>query len=62
MQLQQGSFKQQMKVLHKVHTEVEQAMAVLDKETGKLLRYCQLLVHPNYKKAWSYHQPMNSDN
>jgi hypothetical protein len=53
MQLQQGSLKQQMKVLHKLHTEVEQEMAVLDKETGKLLNYCQLLVHPKYKKDWS---------
>jgi hypothetical protein len=42
-----------MKVLHKLHTEVEQAMAVLNKETGKLLNYCQLLVHPKYRKDWS---------
>ena len=53
MQLQRGSFKQQIKVLHKVHTKVEQAVAVFDKETGKLLNYRQLLVHPKYKKAWS---------
>ena len=51
MQLQRGSFKQQMKVLHKLHNEVEQALAVLDKETGKLLNYRQLLVHPKYKKV-----------
>ncbi|KAL7502572.1 hypothetical protein ACHAXN_003578 [Cyclotella atomus] len=53
MQLQRGSFKHQMKALHKLHVEVEQAMAVLDKDSGKLLNYRQLLVHPKYKKDWS---------
>jgi hypothetical protein len=53
MQLQQGSLKQQMKMLYKLHAEVEQAMAVLDKDTGKLLNYRQLLVHPKYRKDWS---------
>jgi hypothetical protein len=36
-----------------LHVEVEQAMAVLDKDTGKLLNYRQLLVHPKYRKDWS---------
>jgi hypothetical protein len=53
MHLQRGSLKQQMKTLFKLHAEVEQAMAVLDKDSGKLLNYRQLLVHPKYKKAWS---------
>jgi hypothetical protein len=53
MQLQRRSFKQQMKVLYNLHVEVEQAMAVLDKESGKLLNYRQLLVHPKYSKDWS---------
>jgi hypothetical protein len=33
--------------------EVEKAMMVLDEESGKLLRYKQLLKHPKYKKKWS---------
>jgi hypothetical protein len=53
MQLQRGLMKQQIKVLRKLHAEVEQAMAVLNKATEKLLNYRQLLVHPKYKKAWS---------
>jgi hypothetical protein len=28
-------------------------MAVLDQDTGKLLNYRQLLVHPKYRKEWS---------
>jgi hypothetical protein len=36
----------------RVEQEVHQALAVLDKETGKLLNYRQLLKHPKYKKDW----------
>jgi hypothetical protein len=28
-------------------------MAVLDKDTGTLLNYRQLLVHPKYRQEWS---------
>jgi hypothetical protein len=28
-------------------------MAVMDKDTGKLLNYRQLMSSPKYKKAWS---------
>jgi hypothetical protein len=42
------------KAIHKQFTRMEnkvhQALAVMDKETGKLLNYCQLLRHPKYKK------------
>jgi hypothetical protein len=33
--------------------KVHQAMAVMDKDTGKLLNYRQLMNSPKYKKAWS---------
>lgn len=33
--------------------KVERAMLVLDEESGKLLKYKDLLRHPNYKKQWS---------
>jgi hypothetical protein len=29
------------------------AYAVLDDETGNLLKYCHLLKHPKYKDVWS---------
>jgi len=32
--------------------KVHQALAVVDKKTGKLLNYCQLMRHPKYKTAW----------
>ena len=35
-----------------VENEVHQAMAVLDKATGKMLNYRQLMWHPTYKKDW----------
>ena len=36
-----------------MENEVHKALAVMDKDTGKLLNYRQLLRHPKYKKAWS---------
>jgi hypothetical protein len=33
--------------------QLEIAMPVLDQETGKLLEYRQLLVHPRYKDVWN---------
>jgi hypothetical protein len=35
-----------------MENEVQQALAVMDKETGKLLNYRQLMRHPTYKKVW----------
>ena len=35
-----------------MENEVQQALAVMDKETGKLLTYCQLMRHTKYKKVW----------
>ncbi len=37
----------------KMENEVYQALAVMDKETGRLLNYRQLLHSPKHKKAWS---------
>ena len=42
-----------LRAFQKLEQEVEQAMHVLDKESGKLLNYRQLLQHPKYKKEWS---------
>jgi hypothetical protein len=37
----------------RLENEVHLAMAVMDKDTGKLLNYRQLMNNPKYKKAWS---------
>ena len=39
--------------LARLENEVHQALAVMDKQTGKMLNYRQLMRHPFYKKAWS---------
>ena len=36
----------------KTESEVHQAMAVMDAESGKLLNYKQLMRHPKYKGKW----------
>jgi hypothetical protein len=38
----------------RLENEVHQAMAVMDKDTGKLLYYRQLMNSPKYKNAWSF--------
>ena len=43
------TFAQRIQV---VENEVHQAMAVLDKTTGKMLNYRQLMRHPIHKKDW----------
>jgi hypothetical protein len=37
----------------RLENKVHQAIAVMDKDTGKLLNYRQLMNIPKYKKAWS---------
>jgi len=37
----------------RMENEVQQALAVMDKETGQLLNYRQLLRNPKYKKDWN---------
>ena len=41
------------KRIAKVENEVHKAMAVLDRDTSKLLKYRQLMQEPRYKKEWS---------
>ena len=38
--------------ISKLENEVHQYMAVMDAETGKLLKYRQLMNHPKHKKGW----------
>jgi hypothetical protein len=42
-----------MQRIQKVENEVHKALAVMDKKSGKMLNYRQLLRHPDYKKDWS---------
>jgi len=37
-----------------MENEVQQALAVMDKETVKLLNYRQLMQHPKYKKGMEH--------
>ncbi len=36
-----------------MENEVQQALAVMEKDTGWLLNYRQLICNPKYKKAWN---------
>ena len=49
--------KQKLKKVHKkitkLENEVNQALAVMDKETGKMLNYRNLIRLPKYKEIWS---------
>ena len=35
-----------------MENEVQQALAVMDKDTGQFLNYQQLMRNPKYKKEW----------
>ena len=39
--------------MQRVENEVHKALAVMDKKSGKMLNYRQLLTHSDYKKDWS---------
>jgi hypothetical protein len=41
------------KKMEQIENKVHQAMAVMDKETGQLLNYRQMLHSAKYKKQWS---------
>ena len=49
--------KKKLKKVHKkitkLENEVNQALAVMDKETGKMLNYRNLIRLPKYKELWS---------
>jgi hypothetical protein len=53
---QQGHQCRLVQLTHRItrlENEVHHTMAVMDKDTGKLLNYRQLMNSPKYKKAWS---------
>jgi hypothetical protein len=37
----------------RMENEVQQALAVMERDTGRLLNYRQLICNPKYKKAWN---------
>lgn len=39
--------------MQRVENQVHKTLAVMDKKSGKMLNYRQLLRHPDYKKDWS---------
>jgi len=39
--------------IKRIENEVHKALAVMDKGTGKMLNYRQLMRHPDYKQEWS---------
>jgi len=38
---------------NKIENDVNKALAVMDKSSGKMLNYRQLMRHPEYRKQWS---------
>ena len=57
MPTQQMSRRRQLrsiqKKVDKLENEVYKALAVMDKETGKMMNYRQLIRHPDYKIEWN---------
>ena len=45
--------KQKWELFRRLEQQIGEAMAVMDKDSGKLLNYRQLLQHPKYTKEWS---------
>ena len=39
--------------MKRIKNEVHKALAVMDKDTGKILNYRQLMQHLDYKRQWS---------
>ena len=37
----------------RVEKEVHRALAIMDKDTGRLLNYRQLLQHPDHQETWT---------
>jgi hypothetical protein len=52
-QWHEGGLMQLTCGITQLENKVHQAMAVTDKDTGKLLNYRQLMNSPKYIKAWS---------
>ena len=56
-----GTAKAIHKQFARMKNKVHQALAVIDKETGKLLNYCQLTRHPNTKQRGAHRPQKNLD-
>ncbi len=52
-QQHQHGLMQLTRRITRLENEVHLAMAVMDKDTGKLLNYRQLMNSPKHKKTWS---------
>jgi hypothetical protein len=52
-QRHQRGFVRLKRHITRLENKFHQAMAVMDKNTGKLLNYRQLMNSPKYKKTWS---------
>jgi len=37
----------------RIENDVHRALSVMDKQSGKMLNYCQLMGHPDYCEQWS---------
>ena len=40
------------RILRKVERDEEQAMSVMDQDSGKMINYRQLIKHPKFNKEW----------
>ncbi len=58
-QQQQCRFERLTCCITRLKNKVHQAMSVMDKDTGKLLNYRQLINSPKYKKHGACQQPTN---
>ena len=50
------TIRQLTRRMQRVENDVQQEMSVMDKASGKMLNYRQLMRHPNYKGPWSLTQ------
>ena len=50
--LNRKQLRQMTRRISNLESEVHQAMVVMDKETGRMLNYKQLMLYPKYKKYW----------
>ena len=46
-------FRRLTRRMERLENEVQEAMAVMDQETGKMMNYRQLIRNPKYKEVWS---------
>ena len=53
MQSRRRKFRRLTRRMERLENEVHEALAVMDKDTGKMLNYRQLLRIPKYREVWS---------